>query len=112
MGTGGGVEAVQSTAFGSHPELPLPVHQKALDGIVGQRAGLVRIMDEDLERVAVVPIQALLHSQPDEAIAVLHDGADARLRLAVFEGETHEGNVRTSLRERGCGDEEGERRES
>jgi hypothetical protein len=69
-------------------------------------------VEEDLEPVSVVAIQALLRPQPDEALGVLDDGADPRLRQAVLQGETHERNVRAGLGERGDGREEGEHDEA
>ena len=84
---GDGVESTQATAQGADPEDAGLIYEKRGDVIRRQGGGALRIVTEDGENVAVVPIEPLIRPEPQEALFILEKGLDDRLRRAASDKE-------------------------
>ena len=83
-------EAAQSAAHGADPQVAVHITAERPDAIVRDREGVTCIVLEDGHAVAVVPVQAILCAEPEEAVAILCDGVHRGLGEAVFEGDVIE----------------------
>jgi len=78
------VQTVETTES-SHPDRSGAILEKALDLAVAQRRRIVGLVPKDLEIVAVVAIQAILGSDPEETTTIEQHALHGRLGKAVLE---------------------------
>ena len=52
------------------------IDKERLDPAFGQRGGITRIIPEDLDRIAVIAVEAVVAPDPDEALMILNGGGD------------------------------------
>ena len=92
------VEAVE-TAGGADPEHTGVIDQQGPHEIADETVGLRRVMAEDLDLVAVEPVQpTLCRTEPEEALLILFDRAHIGVREPLCLGDMHEGRFRTRRR--------------
>ncbi len=77
----------------SHPQAAVAVALQAGDVALAQAGGIGGIVPEHGEPVTVVPVQAILGAEPQEAMKVLCDGAHHALREPLIDGDPGEGQV-------------------
>src|SRR5690606_4810138 len=87
---GAGVVAVEARLEGPHPEDSLAVLVDALEVVVGEAVGVVRIVAQDAEAVAVVAVEPVFGGEPEEADPVLEDALDDALRESLVERDALE----------------------
>ena len=55
-----------------------------MNKIAANRLGIIRIVAKDLERIAIVPVQAVFGSKPQKTLAVLYTADDSIIRQPVL----------------------------
>src|SRR5688500_9919962 len=66
------VEPVETTTARADPQLTAAVLEQCRDLAVGDRRRVERVVAEDGELIAVIPIQPVLGAEPHEPTPVLH----------------------------------------
>src|SRR5579862_9121177 len=87
------VESAESSECGANPNNSGAVLIKNLDGVVAQTVGIVRIVAVMLERLSVIPVQAVGSAEPHEAIVVLGDRGYPLLKRFALNRQPHETDV-------------------
>jgi len=77
----------------SHPDRPGAVFEQREDIHAGQAPGILVVVRKNLEAVAVVAIQAVLGTKPDEAQVVLDELVHAGLGESLSAGDSGEADV-------------------
>jgi len=86
------IESVQKLAA-SDPERAGSIFKKRANHAPAETVGLVRIIDERSEVVAVVPVQPVLRTEPRETLIVLHNLQNPGLGQALRSREPIEANI-------------------
>lgn len=81
-------------AVGTNPQSPLGVFVERRDAIRRQAQGILRVVPERRDRVAVVPVESLLGAKPEKALVILEDGLDRALRETLFHRKATEAKGR------------------
>lgn len=74
------VVAVESSASGAYPDLPLSVFGDVGDEVIGDAEGVAGVVAVDGDLVAIVFVESVAGTEPHEATAVLQDAEDIILR--------------------------------
>ncbi len=72
---------------GPDPQIPLPIDEKNLDFLPGNRGGVIRIVPENSKVIAVITVESILGAKPHKSLVILQDGVHQTLGKAVVDGE-------------------------
>src|SRR6266700_4781680 len=87
----GGIEPVQRL-IASDPKHPGSVFEQRVNESATQAVRLLRSVNEYLEFVPVITVQAILRAKPYETMIILSDLSDSRLRKPFRGGNSRESN--------------------
>ena len=68
------VDAIEKLTA-THPERAIPILEQRAYKYAAQTGWVCAVVNKHLEVVAIEPVQAVLRSEPQKALIVLHDGA-------------------------------------
>jgi hypothetical protein len=86
------IEHIQSSSTGTDPDMPRFVFCNACNHIVAQAAAVFFVIFISLEFVTVVPVQARIGPDPDEAFFILKNAIDIVIQQVVFSRDTFKMN--------------------
>jgi hypothetical protein len=84
------VQAVNPSTPGADPDIALGILGKAPDIIIGQAGGILRVIAENNELVAIPTVEPILCAKPKESGLILEDTGDIALGQAIIGTEMGE----------------------
>lgn len=86
------IEAIQ-VLIGTDPKISCAVFEQGINVGSAQRVGIIGVMPVRAKAVAIVTLETVLRTQPQEATIILNEFADSAMALAYFERHASEAHV-------------------
>jgi|TARA_Y100000294_G_C8451794_1_gene295002 hypothetical protein len=86
------IEPIESI-FGRNPENSVSIFQQACDKVIGQALRVIGVVIEGFEPVAVISVESLLGSYPDESMPILQQEVHSCMRKSITSVKMIETNI-------------------
>lgn len=87
------IQPVEPTESGADPETAFTILVQGHHRVVGQAFGVFALMVVRLKAVAVIPVQTIGSSEPQESVVILHDALDPALQRFPIYGYSGEADI-------------------
>src|SRR4051812_23687878 len=87
------IQPVEPSKSRADPETAIPILVERHGGIVAHAIRVSAFMPVRCKVVAIIPVQTVGSSQPQETVAILHNVADPALKRFSIDGEPGEADV-------------------